>query len=62
MNKGILKSSGEYLLFLNSGDYLVSSEVLSLFSGLKTSEDYVSGNIVIELNGKEKSKMLKENI
>ena len=53
MNKGILKSSGEYLLFLNSGDYLVSSEVLSLFSGLKTSEDYVSGNIVIELNGRE---------
>ncbi|MBO5243312.1 MAG: glycosyltransferase [Muribaculaceae bacterium] len=28
MNKGILKSSGEYLLFLNSGDYLCSDTVI----------------------------------
>lgn len=53
MNKGILKSEGEYLLFLNSGDYLVSSDVLSNFSALNTVEDYVSGNIVIELDGRQ---------
>jgi len=30
MNKGILQSNGEYLLFLNSGDCLVDKDVLNL--------------------------------
>ena len=29
MNKGIKKSIGDFLLFLNSGDYLINNEVLS---------------------------------
>lgn len=29
MNKGIKKSTGDFLLFLNSGDYLINNEVLS---------------------------------
>lgn len=30
MNKGIHKAKGEYLLFLNSGDYLINTEALSI--------------------------------
>jgi len=52
MNKGILKSCGEYLLFLNSGDYLVAPTVLSSFVQYGATEDYVCGNIRVCLNGK----------
>lgn len=46
MNKGIRKSTGDYLYFLNSGDILASDEVLSdIFSG-GLSENFVCGNII----------------
>ena len=51
MNKGIMKSNGEYLLFLNSGDYLASPDVLLRFSELQTNEDYVVGNVEVEVDG-----------
>lgn len=45
MNKGIKKSSGEYLLFINSGDILYSKTVIeSVLPDLNTA-DIVSGNI-----------------
>jgi len=45
MNKGIEKSKGEYLLFLNSGDYLVHCEILTHVFNIVFNEDYVFGNI-----------------
>ncbi|WP_299367900.1 glycosyltransferase family 2 protein [Winogradskyella sp.] len=46
MNKGIKKASGKYLLFLNSGDVLSGSEVLSkISSDLKNDYDLVIGSI-----------------
>lgn len=53
MNKGIVKSNGEYCLFLNSGDYLCHDDVLSLvFKNIPTT-DIISGNTLrIRPNGK----------
>jgi glycosyltransferase involved in cell wall biosynthesis len=46
MNKGILKASGEYLLFLNSGDYLVAETVLeSMLEQGTESVDLLFGNL-----------------
>ncbi len=53
MNKGIIASSGEYLLFLNSGDWFTNESVLDkvLKSGFK--EDILYGNVNYEFdNGK----------
>lgn len=44
MNKGIEKAIGEYLLFLNSGDSLVDSEVVSDFISMNFEADFISGN------------------
>ena len=46
MNKGILKSSGEYCYFLNSGDYLWSADALEKVFALSNGEDIVYGNMV----------------
>ena len=55
MNKGILKSKGEYLLFLNSGDYLIDENVLEKMFSCETNSDFLYGNIIIKtLNGKLK--------
>lgn len=51
MNKGIRIAKGEYLLFLNSGDYLVDSNVLNnVFSKDRTS-DILIGQLLVSSNG-----------
>ncbi|RZK22255.1 MAG: glycosyltransferase, partial [Flavobacterium sp.] len=48
MNKGIAKATGDYLLFLNSGDYLHSPESLHrLFDG-NAGEDLIYGNLQVQ--------------
>ena len=44
MNKGIDRATGDYLLFLNSGDTLYNNRVLNHFVSLETQEDIVYGN------------------
>jgi glycosyltransferase involved in cell wall biosynthesis len=48
MNKGIAKATGEYLLFLNSGDYLQSPESLSILTDNIQEEGLIYGNIVVK--------------
>jgi len=45
MNKGILKATGEYLLFLNSGDWFVDEHVLENVFHDKQTADIISGDI-----------------
>lgn len=46
MNKGILKSSGEYILMLNSGDYLIDRLVINNVIPLLDGTDIIQGNII----------------
>jgi glycosyltransferase involved in cell wall biosynthesis len=48
MNKGIAKATGDYLLFLNSGDYLHSPDSLHCLLDEDTGEDLIYGNIQVQ--------------
>lgn len=63
MNKGITKANGNYLLFLNSGDYLVNKDVLkSVFEHQQTA-DIIYGNMQIDWgNGKITSGKMPDKI
>jgi glycosyltransferase involved in cell wall biosynthesis len=55
MNKGIIKSDGEYLIFLNSGDWLCNDNVLKNIFKNPTNSDLIFGNMIkIYKNGKFK--------
>jgi len=46
MNKGIVKSSAEYLLFMNSGDWLSNTDVLQDLFNTNPTCDLIFGNMV----------------
>lgn len=48
MNKGIKKSTGEYLLFLNSGDYFYDENVVGKVCPLLHNGDIIYGNVVFK--------------
>ncbi|MCF6279736.1 MAG: glycosyltransferase [Flavobacteriaceae bacterium] len=55
MNKGIKKSKGDYLLFLNSGDVLVDSNVLNkVVEELDFGLDIYYGNLIFKSDNTEK--------
>ena len=43
MNKGIVKATGEYLNFMNSGDYFYSSDILEKVSNYQSDADFIVG-------------------
>lgn len=52
MNKGILKSKGDYCFFLNSGDYFPDERVLENVFKSEFQEEIIFGNLLVLLNGK----------
>jgi glycosyltransferase involved in cell wall biosynthesis len=52
MNKGIRKAQGEYLLFLNSGDFFVNEKVLEIVFSIPHESDLLIGQCHVSLNGK----------
>ncbi len=52
MNKGIKMASGEYLLFLNSGDFLYSKTVLEeIFANKSYEQDFICAKCAVSNNG-----------
>jgi len=52
MNKGIRMAKGEYLLFLNSGDFLVDDRVLTEVFSINRTADILCGRCDVSENGK----------
>lgn len=60
MNKGIVKAQGEYLLFLNSGDYLANAEVLkTIFVNHQPEADIIGANVLFTASEIHAERLLK---
>lgn len=58
MNKGIRLAKGEYLQFLNSGDYLTEHSILSQVFALANNADIIYGNrIDLQENGTQSERL-----
>lgn len=59
MNKGIFQANGDYLLFLNSGDWLVNDLVIEKFIEFNPVEDILYGDVILlyQDNKKQYKKM-----
>lgn len=53
MNKGVRKSTGEYVLMLNSGDYLVDEDVINNIMPHLDGTDIVQGNTIRTKDNKQ---------
>lgn len=62
MNKGAKLSSGEYMLFLNSGDALRNPHVLENILDKLTGEDIICGRVVTHLDNIERLQIPPQNI
>ncbi len=63
MNKGIKMANGDYLLFLNSGDYFYNNQVLEKVKNyFSSSISFLSGHLFYEKENKEIIKKHPKNI
>jgi glycosyltransferase involved in cell wall biosynthesis len=50
-NKGIQRAQGEYVLLLNSGDYLADADVLAKVVKCDAHSDFILGNMIVQHEG-----------
>lgn len=62
MNKGMLKASGEYICFMNSGDCLASNTILEDIFSQKQTADILYGNVWRAKNGEKISQRIFPNL
>jgi glycosyltransferase involved in cell wall biosynthesis len=62
MNKGILKSKGEYILFLNSGDAFYNENSLSVLTANLFDYDIIYGDIIDKSNNESNRITFPKNI
>jgi glycosyltransferase involved in cell wall biosynthesis len=61
-NKGLRRVTGEYVLFLNSGDELVNAEILEKVSPFLTEMDLIYGDLIIVESSREWIKKYNEPV
>ena len=49
MNKGIRVATGDYVIFMNSGDYFYTNDIIAEFISANPSEDVLCGNMYLSL-------------
>lgn len=63
MNKGIKMAEGDYLLFLNSGDFLKNNKVLDeVLFNIKKSVSFIGCNLILNYKNEKKIKKHPEKI
>jgi glycosyltransferase involved in cell wall biosynthesis len=58
MNKGIARATGEYCLFLNSGDFLINRNVLQNIFLSGFTEDIISGSVLLYSTNNGNNKLI----
>jgi glycosyltransferase involved in cell wall biosynthesis len=62
MNKGILKATGDYVLFLNAGDYFKSADVIETLVMKTDNKEIVYGDIIYKSVTAEKMEVFPETL
>lgn len=52
-NKGIQRTQGEYVLLLNSGDFLADADVLAEVVKCDVHSDFILGNMIVHADGED---------
>ena len=61
-NKGVLKATGDYVLFLNAGDYFKDNDVIDYMFRNSQNEDIIYGDILYQLPNEELTQIYPDEL